>query len=104
MLLGNLSSALLAIGDLDGADDVAGKAIRADTRNANAWNTIAVVRLERRDPAGALAAIRHAVEDDPDRGVVDLNLGRALAGSGVAACGRDDQLPAPIASSSCQRA
>ena len=103
MLLGNLSSALLAIGDLDGADDVAGKAIRADTRNANAWNTIAVVRLERRDPAGALAAIRHAVEDDPDRGVVDLNLGRALAelGRSKEACDAwraAIRLPLPVSS------
>lgn len=90
MLLGNLASAFLTLGDLDGAEQLALRAIAADPSiakarsTANAWGTVAAARLGRGDPGGALEATRRALEIHPDLGIAFYNRGRALAALGRA--------------------
>jgi tetratricopeptide (TPR) repeat protein len=74
----NLGEGLRLLGRLDEAFEHLNKAVTLDARSVQAWNSLALVALDRRRYSEAEAACREAINIQPRFAAAHINLGNAL--------------------------
>ena len=72
------AAALVEADRLADAEAVLLQVLDRTPADADAWDRLAAVRLQRDEPQGALAAIERAIAVDPDRAGLHIKRGRAL--------------------------
>ncbi len=97
-----LAAGLLARGQLDRADDVLRRALKRSPQATDLRQLVAIAAYQRSDLAGAAAALRAILRDEPGNKLAQLNLAiidheagdRAAARAALEACAGDPTQPA----------